>query len=118
MVPNPCPSPKPSHDQPSHNQASVPVPKIPTLMTRKAPGPKASDKRKRTMLTKRRYKVRVLTQPINPTHPPLHLYPHGSHCLHPNTSSKVHCRVYTGNGKQIGNRKICISPISNSMTPE
>ena len=39
-------------------------------MTRKAPGPKASDKRKRTMLAKRRYKVRVLTQPI-PSSPTL-----------------------------------------------
>ena len=36
-------------------------------MTRKAPGPKASDKRKRTMLAKRRYKVRVLTQPVPST---------------------------------------------------
>ena len=34
-------------------------------MVRKAPGPKtnASDKRRRTMKAKRRYKVRVLTQP-------------------------------------------------------
>ena len=36
-------------------------------MTRKAPGPKASDKRKRTMLAKRRYMIRVLTQPIPST---------------------------------------------------
>ena len=33
-------------------------------MSRKAPGPKTSDKRKRSMLAKRRYKERVLTQPI------------------------------------------------------
>ena len=37
-------------------------------MTRKAPGPKTSDKRRRTMLAKRRFKVRVLAQPI-PTNP-------------------------------------------------
>ena len=37
-------------------------------MTRKAPGPKTSDKKRRTILAKRRYKVRVLDQPI-PTTP-------------------------------------------------
>ena len=37
-------------------------------MIRKAPGLKASDKRKRTMLAKRRDKVRVLSQPV-PTTP-------------------------------------------------
>ena len=36
-------------------------------MIRKAPGPKASDKRKRTVLTKRRYKGRVLAQPVTTT---------------------------------------------------
>ena len=37
-------------------------------MIRKAPEPKVSDKRKRILLTKSRYKVRVLVQPI-PTTP-------------------------------------------------
>ena len=36
-------------------------------MIRKASEPKASDKRKRTMLTKRKYKVRVLAQPASTT---------------------------------------------------
>ena len=36
-------------------------------MVRKASGPKASDKRKKTMIAKRRHKVRVLTQPTPST---------------------------------------------------
>ena len=39
-------------------------------MSRKAPGPKTSDKRRRTVLTKRRYKVRVIVQPIPTTQTP------------------------------------------------
>ena len=33
-------------------------------MPRKAPGPKAIDKRKRTVIAKRGYKVKVLAQPV------------------------------------------------------
>ena len=36
----------------------------------KAPGPKASDKRKRTVIAKRGYKVRVLAQPVPSTTTP------------------------------------------------
>ena len=36
-------------------------------MTRKAPGPKTNDKRRRTMFAKRRYKVMVIAQPIRTT---------------------------------------------------
>ena len=43
-------------------------PKNNNPMTRKAPGPKTNYKRKTTMLAKRRYKVRVITQPT-PTTP-------------------------------------------------
>ena len=39
-------------------------------MTRKAPKPKSSDKRRRTVLTKRKYKVRVIAQPIPKTPTP------------------------------------------------
>ena len=53
----------PTQPQPSTNA----YPQNTNPMTRKAPRPKASDKRKRTMLGKRRYKVRVLTQPIPST---------------------------------------------------
>ena len=42
-------------------------------MARKAPGPKASDKRKRTIITKRGYEVRVLAKPYLQPQPQLHL---------------------------------------------
>ena len=64
MVPNPGPNPRPSCNQPStstHPRNNIPI-------IRKTPGPKTNDKRKRTMLTKRRYKVRVIAQPT-PTTP-------------------------------------------------
>ena len=73
--------PKPRSQPQNHLQQIQPqpntsaCPKTTNCMTRKAPGTKASDKRKRTMLTKRRYKVRVLawptpttTTPTAPTH--------------------------------------------------
>ena len=57
--------------QQTHPQQNQPQPAQPSNnpMVRKAPGPKANGKRKRTTITKRRYKVRVLTQPTlsNPT---------------------------------------------------
>ena len=39
-------------------------------MTNKTPGPKESDKRKRNVLTKLRYKVKVLIQPVPTTATP------------------------------------------------
>ena len=39
-------------------------------MAHKAPGPKANDKRKRTMIAKRGYKVRILAQPVPTTTTP------------------------------------------------
>ena len=65
-------------------------------MVRRAPEPKTSDKRKRTMITKRRYNVRVLTHPTPST--PCSTAPHGSYCQHPNTIEKVQCKVYTSDG--------------------
>ena len=65
---------QPTKPQPSNNAP----PKNNNTMTRKAPGPKTSDKGKRTMLTKRSYKVRVLTQPIPTTTTPTAPTPTGS----------------------------------------
>ena len=85
--------PKPQ-TQPQQTQLQPAQPSTNT-MVRKAPGHKASDKRKRTMITKRKYKVKVLT-PTTPSNPSSTApAPHGSHCQNPNTISKVHCRVYT-----------------------
>ena len=39
-------------------------------MATKGPGPKASDKRKRTMIAKRGYKVRALAKPVPTTTTP------------------------------------------------
>ena len=62
--------PKPRPQPQTHPQQTQPQPIQPSTnpMIRKAPGPKASDKRKKTVLTKRKYKVRVLAQPV-PTTP-------------------------------------------------
>ena len=53
-----------THLQPSSSS----YPQNTNPITREAPGPKTSDKRRRTVFTKRRYKVRVIAQPI-PTNP-------------------------------------------------
>ena len=66
-----CPKPRPQSQtqlwatQPQPSTSTHPQNTNPT--NRKASGAKASDKRKRTMLIKRRYKVRVFTQPIPST---------------------------------------------------
>ena len=59
-------------------------------MVRKCPGPKTNvcDKR-RTMIAKRRYKVRVLTQPMPSTPTSTEPAPHCTHCQHPDTNIKV-----------------------------
>ena len=73
LGPKPRPQPQiqlqPTQPQPTQLQSSTnthPQNNIP--MTRKAPGPKTNDKKRRTMLAKRRYKVKVIAQPI-PTTP-------------------------------------------------
>ena len=68
--PKPRPQPQPqTQPQQVHPQQTLPQPTQPSTnpMIRKNPGPKANDKRKRTMIAKRRYKVRVLTQPTPST---------------------------------------------------
>ena len=67
-------------------------------MVRKAPGPKANDKEKRTLIAKRRYNVRVLTQPTPFTPTSTSPTPHSSHYLYSNTSDKVHSNIHTSNG--------------------
>ena len=65
--PRPQPQTQPQQTQlwPTQPQPSTSTcPQNTNPMTRKAQGPKASDKRKRTVLNKRRYKMRVLAQPI------------------------------------------------------
>ena len=67
--PRPQPQTRPQQSQPTNpatNKHQHP-PQNTNPMTGKAPGPKTNDKR-RTMLAKRRYKVRVIAQPI-PTIP-------------------------------------------------
>ena len=68
-------------------------------MVRKVPGPKMNvpDKRKRTVITKIRYKARVFTQPTPSTNPN-HTHPYSSHYLHPNASDKVHIKIYASDG--------------------
>ena len=64
------PSPQPQTQlQQTHLQQTQPQPAQPSTnpMVRKVPGPKASNKKKRTMIAKRRYKLRVLTQPTPST---------------------------------------------------
>ena len=83
-------------------------------MTKKAPGPKMFEQKKRRIRvpTKRRHKVRVIALPI-PTTPmatvPVNstqLYlPPSSHCLHPNACGKVHSHAHTSNGIKFGNRE-------------
>ena len=67
---------------------------------RKSPGPKTNvpDKRRRTMIAKRRYKVRVLTQPTPSTPTSTAPTPNSSHCQHPDTNSKVHSRFQISDG--------------------
>ena len=59
------------HLQQVQPQQSQPQPTQPSTnpMIRKAPGPKAADKRKRTVIAKRGYNVRVLAQPVPTTTP-------------------------------------------------
>ena len=63
------PCSKPRSQTQTHSQQTQPQPTQPSTnpMIRKAPGLKASDKRKKTMLTKRKYKVRVLAQLVPTT---------------------------------------------------
>ena len=67
-----CPTPRPqSQTQSTQNHPqqtqSQPVQPSTNPRVRKAPTPKASDKRKRTVIAKRGYKVRVLDQPVPTT---------------------------------------------------
>ena len=109
--PQPQTQPQPSTSAPPQNN---------NPMTRKAPGPKMSEQKKRRtrVPTKRRYKVRVIAQPI-PTTPnancsiefnPNCTYPHSSHHLHPNAHGKVHSCIHTSNGIQYGNTKFAEVP--------
>ena len=74
-------------DQPSTNP-----------MVRKSPGPKTKvpDKRRNTMIAKRRYKVRALTQPTPSTPTSTAPTPTVATVSTPDTNGKVHSRVYTG----------------------
>ena len=67
LGPKPRPKPQTRLQQTCPEQTQPQPTKSSTKpMIRKAPGPKLKDKRKRTMIAKRRYKVRVLTQPTPP----------------------------------------------------
>ena len=68
------PKPRPQ-TQTQPQPSTIAHPQNTNPMTRKAPGPKAIYKRRRTMLAKRRYKMKVLGQPIPFTPPQLHLPP-------------------------------------------
>ena len=93
------PKPRPQHQ--TAPQQTQPWPAQPSTnpRVRKVPRPKANvpDKRKRTMIAK---KVQGEgTHPAYTFNPNLNCtHPHSSHCQHPNTISKVHCRVYAGDG--------------------
>ena len=75
----------------------------------------SEQKKRRTRVpAKRRYKVRVIAQPIPTTQMPtvpVNLTPTvpipTSYYLHPNVHGKVHGYVHTSNGIQFGTRKIC-----------
>ena len=68
LGPKPRPQPQtcPQHTQLQQTQPQ-PIQPSTKPMVRKDSGPQASDERKRTMLTKRRYKLRVLAQPLPTT---------------------------------------------------
>ena len=63
MVPKPCPNPRPGTPFQNNNP-----------LTRKAPGPKMTENKSRTRVpAKRRYKVRVIAQPL-PTTPSTYVH--------------------------------------------
>ena len=70
---------------------------------RESPGPKTNihDKRRKTMIAKRRYKVRVLTQPT-PSTPTSTAPTHMVATVNTQTpNSEIHSRIYTSDSIQI-----------------
>ena len=90
------PKPRPQPQTPSQPCTSTPS-QINNSLTWKTPGPKMAEKKRRTRApVKRRYKVRLIAQPL-PTTPTLdcthepNSYSHSSHfyCIHPNACGEI-----------------------------
>ena len=111
---NKDPNPRPILNRPSYNKLSCDQPnQATTPWLERTSGPK-----KRTLIAKRGYKVRVLTQPVmaTPTAPIQSTAPTPTVATtsHPNASDNVHCNIHTGYGKKVSNWTICGSSLPYS----
>ena len=70
------------------------------------------------MLAKRKYKVRLLAQPIPSIPTSTAPVPMVATVSTQTPLVRATARVYTSNSIQIGNRKICWNHMSNNQTPE